>query len=229
MKDNEIKLNASGYKDEPCYKTIRKMDVPKPGEIWENGKNGKTVLVLGNMNGICSILNLIDQEKEGRIKVQARVPMYTSPIMVSWCFTTDLTNYVKTITEDNFTAVKLGVADALGRTIMFRYAEPLKEHTTRDKLQAEYDELLDENKAMERRNAELLEERDKLLEEITGYGETIKRQSDELQEYRRTIVIQENEHKAAILGAQKSMVYKELYTDLMERVMNLAMRGYPNE
>lgn len=125
MKDNEIKLNASGYKDEPCYKTIRKMDVPKPGEIWENGKNGKTVLVLGNMNGICSILNLIDQEKEGRIKVQARVPMYTSPIMVSWCFTTDLTNYVMNSTLDDFNAVKWGVTDALGLTIGFPPPMPL--------------------------------------------------------------------------------------------------------
>ena len=119
MKDNEIKLNASGYKDEPCYKTIKKMDAPKPGEIWDNGKNGKTVLVLGNMNGICSILNLIDQEKEGCIKVQARVPMYTAPIMVSWCFTSDLTNYVMTSTLDDFNAVKWGVTDALGLTIGF--------------------------------------------------------------------------------------------------------------
>ena len=133
MKDNEIKLNASGYKDEPCYKTIRKMDAPKPGEIWENGKNGKTVLVLGNMNGICSILNLIDQEKEGRIKVTARVPMYTAPIMVSWCFTSDLTNYVMTSSNDDFNAVKWGVTDALGLTIGFPpplpygYVESLEE------------------------------------------------------------------------------------------------------
>ena len=77
------------------------------------------------MNGICSILNLIDQEKEGRIKVQARVPMYTWPNMVSWCFSSDLTNYVKNITDDEFTAIKLGVADALGLTCGFPPPMPL--------------------------------------------------------------------------------------------------------
>lgn len=117
MTDNELKLNASGYRDEPCYQTIKTLDGPKPGEIWENWKTKKLALVLANMNNVCTILNLVDQENKNRIKVTASVPMYTAPNMVSWCFSSDLNNYVKAITVDEFKDVKIGVADALGLTI----------------------------------------------------------------------------------------------------------------
>lgn len=114
MKNKELKLNASGYKDEPCYKAIQTLDAHKPGEIWENGNTRKLVLVLSNMNGICTILNLTDQEKENRIKVTARVPMYTAPNMVCYCFTPNLVNFVKTLTDAEFNQIRIGVADALG-------------------------------------------------------------------------------------------------------------------
>lgn len=125
MKDNEIKLNASGYKDEPCYQTIKKMDVPKVGEVWENWKTKKAALVLANINGICTILNLVDKEMEGRMKVTARVPMYTAPNMLSWCFVTELTNYFATITQDDFSAIKWGVSNALGLNNGFTRPLPL--------------------------------------------------------------------------------------------------------
>ena len=144
MKDKELKLNASGYKDEPCYKTIMTLDAPKPGEIWENGNTRKLVLVLANMNGICTILNLTDQEKENRIKVTSRVPMYTAPNMVCYCFTPNLVSFVKTLTDDEFTVVKWGVADALGLVDMQKaiFADaPTHPHILEEKVKALEDEL----------------------------------------------------------------------------------------
>ena len=200
MKDNEIKLNASGYKDEPCYQTIRKMDAPKPGEIWENGKNGKTVLVLGNMNGICSILNLIDQEKEGRIKVQARVPMYTAPIMVSWCFATDLTNYVKTSTLDDFNAVKWGVTDALGLTIGFPPPLPYG-----------YVESLEDELKVIRTSHDNQEKLIKMLQEERDAALNV---ADQTHADNIDVSIQLEKEKA------KSQFYREMYDTLLDKLIS---------
>lgn len=127
MKDKELKLNASGYKDEPCYQTIKAVDVPKPGEIYIHGEMGRYVLVLNHVNGVCAILTLVDQEREGRIPVMARVQMYTNPIMTNYTFASSLIQYVKTITDEEFQQVKKAVAEAFGfehKTDNFK-AEPM--------------------------------------------------------------------------------------------------------
>lgn len=114
MKDKELKCNASGYYDEPCYKTIQSMDTPKPGEIWTHAATGYYMLIVANQGSICSTLRLTDQEKEGSIPVMCKTQMYTSPIMLGYCFHQAMGQFVKCAKEEEFTAVKNAVVRALG-------------------------------------------------------------------------------------------------------------------
>lgn len=74
----------------------------------------KTYLVLQSRKSVCSTLLLGTENKENSIVVMARVPMYTDPIMIGYTFTSMLTQYVKTVPEDNMETVKKAVARALG-------------------------------------------------------------------------------------------------------------------
>lgn len=151
MKDKELKLNASGYYDEPCYKAITA--APRPGEIWTHNQSGAYMLVVANVNGVCPTLRLNEQQKDGCIPVTCRALMYTNPAFMGYVFETNLAQYVKTVKEDEFKAVRQGLADMLGITsaedyyngLKIKDAAMLEEYQTREKLIAEYDELLDES------------------------------------------------------------------------------------
>jgi len=157
MKDKELKLNGSGYYDEPCYQTIKNVDVPKPGEIYIHADTGKYVLVLNCVNGVCAILNLTEQEREGRIPVMARVQMYTNPIMINYTFTTTLGQYVKSMPYDEFDKIQRAVADVLGIYAVSNYikelevkaAGMLEEHNERDALREKVKALEEENKKLQ--------------------------------------------------------------------------------
>ena len=115
MKNNDIRRNGSGYYDETAFKAIQAITkAPKPGEIWTNSTGSKTYLVLQNRKSVCSTLLLGTENKENSIVVMAKVPMYTDPIMIGYTFSSMLTQYVKTVTEDNMETVKKAVARALG-------------------------------------------------------------------------------------------------------------------
>lgn len=233
MKDKELKLNASGYYDEPCYQTIKNVDAPKPGEIYIHGDTGKYVLVLNCVNGVCAILNLTEQEREGRIPVMARVQMYTNPIMINYTFATTLTQYVKTITDEECLEVKKAVSEALGLLcIILDACEEV--HQTRDKLEAEYDELLNENKSLKQHildlnmeRGEMLDkvkemegQRDKLIAEIGGFGDTIKKQAYELQAKEKNIIMLGESLAKVEREADKAEIYKEMYMTLLDKVIS---------
>ena len=112
MKDNDLKRNASGYYDEPCYKAVTAP--PKAGEIWVHAKSGAYMLVIANHNGVCSTLRLSETEREDSITVNCKVPMYTTPIMLGYCFENLLTQFVKTVKAEEFTAVQRGIGKVLG-------------------------------------------------------------------------------------------------------------------
>ena len=217
MKDKELKLNASGYYDEPCYKAITAP--PKPGEIWLHGTSGHFLLVIANQNGVCSTIRLVDQEKEGSNMVTGTVPMYAKPIMLGYCFEHMLQSYVKTVKDEEFEKMKRGSAFALGLQNVKATDMP-KEDNERDAQQHTINDLV-------KANAELLEERDKLLEEIAGYGETIKRQSGDLHAKDientnlRTHLAQQS------IEAASATIYKEMYMTLLDKV--IAARGCVNE
>lgn len=115
MKSNDIRRNASGYYDETAFKAIQAITkAPKAGEIWMDSTGSKTYLVLQSRKSVCSTLLLGTENKENSIMVMARVPMYTDPIMIGYTFSSMLTQYVKTVTEDSMENVKKAVARALG-------------------------------------------------------------------------------------------------------------------
>ena len=147
MKDKELKLNASGYYDEPCYKAITAS--PKPGEIWVHNQSGAYTLVMANVNGVCPTLRLNEQEKDGCITVTCKVPMYTHPAFMGYVFEGNLSQYVKTVKEEEFKAVKQRVAEVLGIT----FADSMTD-------------AADECHALRRRVQMLEEERVKLNYEI---------------------------------------------------------------
>lgn len=192
MKDKELKLNASGYYDEPCYKAVKTIDAPKPGEIWTHNMSGYYMLVVAVVGDVCSTLRLTDQPRNDSIPVMGKTPMYTTPIMLGYCFSHLLTQYVKTITDDEFTKVRLAVADALGLE-----DKPLPVTVTDDHiahLEAENEKL----------KAKLLdcESSHELMEKYTA--DKIERIGNEL-------------------AAAK--VYKEMYMQLLDKMMSLAVRG----
>lgn len=222
MKDKELKLNGSGYYDEPCYQTIKNVDAPKPGEIYIHGDTGRYVLVLNCVNGVCAILNLTEQERENRIPVMARVKMYTNPIMINYTFTTTLRQYVKTITDEECLEVKKAVCDALG---LKGIAIPAVPH--------------DHINALERRNAELLEERDKMLETAGhAHGEMIKMtdERDKAEKNWNEAIREVNALNAANAELSKalekeyvkSQFYREMYDTLLDKVIS-ARGGSVNE
>ena len=231
MKDKELKYNASGDYDEPCYKTMTAP--PKPGEIWTHSVAGYSMLVIANQGNVYSILRLKEKEKEGMIPVMGRAQMYTSPIMLGYCFRTGLGDFVKSVKQEEFTDVRLAVVDALGlkdaSTLSIVAAVPHDHINALEgevrRLEKKCQDLHNDRCAFEEKANTLKEQRDKLMEEIGGYGETIKRQADELQANSKQLVMMGNELKAATLGAEKTKVYKELYESMMDRMMKLAMRG----
>lgn len=148
MKDNELKLNGSGYYDEPCYQTIKNVDAPKAGEIWTHNQSGAYMLVVANVNGVCPTIRLNEQQKDGCIPVTCRVPMYTNPAFMGYVFETNLAQYVKTVKEDEFKAVRQGLADMLGiecvTPVVFTHDAGSHPHILEEKVKA----LEDENKKL---------------------------------------------------------------------------------
>ena len=76
-------------------------------------------------------------------------------------------------------------------------------------------------------NAELLEERDKLLEEIGGYGDTIRMQANELQVKEKNIIMLGESFSKVEREADRAEIYKEMYMTLLDKV--IAARGCVNE
>ena len=225
MKDKELKLNASGYKDEPCYKTIKAVDVPKPGEIYIHGDTGRYVLVLNHVNGVCAILNLTEQEREDRIPIMVRVKMYTNHIMITYAFTSVLAQYVKTITDEEFENVKRGIVKMLGLQDACNFMK---------KVEIAVDNLLkedNESDALEEKVKALEEERDKMFTALGHANKELIKMTDE----RDTA---ESERDAAMTVADqlhaenidasiqlekekvKSQFYREMYDTLLDKLIS---------
>ena len=207
MKDKELKLNASGYYDEPCYKAITAN--PKPGEIWIHNQSGAYMLVMANVNGVCPTFRLNEQEREGCITVTCKVPMYTHPAFMGYVFETNLSQYVKTAKEEEFKAVKQALANVLG----FHEGKATLNMTTDGTVAMPYDntneELRNERDAMLRRVQALEDERIKLNYEI------------EAREKANALL---NESLTKVSGeADKAGIYKEMYMTLLDKV--IAVRG----
>ena len=114
MKDAELKLNASGYYDETCYKGITAP--PQPGEIWSNQDGTKYWLVLQVSDKACSTLQLNRVQKGNSITVLAHEPMYTDPIMIGYTYIDLLCSFVRKLKASEYQEVQRRVGNALGIT-----------------------------------------------------------------------------------------------------------------
>ena len=206
MKDKELKLNDSGYKDEPCYKAIKAVDVPKPGEIYIHGDTGRYVLVLNCVNGVCAILTLFDQEREGRIPVMARVQMYTNPIMINYAFASSLIQYVKTITDDEFAVIRNAVANALNVEHIYVGLEPMGSGIHPDFHEREVKKLTDENNALKHEMGLM---------------------KNELEAREKARILLDESFEKVSREADKAEIYKEMYMTLLDKV--ISARGCVNE
>lgn len=200
MMDKELKLNASGYYDEPCYKAITAS--PKAGEIWVHNQSGAYMLVIANVNGVCPTLRLNEQEKEGCIPVTCRDIMYTNPAFMGYVFETNLSQYVKTVKEEEFKTVKQRIADVLGINVavsILDVDQGTHPHILEEKvkgLEVERNELLAERKAL----------KEKLKEKTDGCDVVL------------------GELNATCMELEKAMVYKDMYNTLMDKMIALAVK-----
>lgn len=214
MKDKELKCNASGYYDEPCYKTIQAMDTPKPGEIWTHAATGYYMLIVANQGSICSTLRLTEQEKEGSIPVMCKTQMYTSPIMLGYCFHQAMGQFIKCAKEEEFTAVKNAVADALGIEYAIVGINPADFGTHPHILEEKVKTLEEE------RNAAI--EHTKAVKHEMALMENELKAREKANEWLRKS-LEETIHEAYNAG-----IYKEMYMTLLDKIIS-ARGGSVNE
>ena len=198
MKDNDLKRNASGYYDEPCYKTVTAP--PKPGEIWKHGPTGAYMLVIASAGTVYSTLRLTDVEHEGNIKVMCKTPMYTRPIMIGYSFEDVLTEYVKAVKEEEFTAVKKAVGKALGIEGNGQ-ASPIA-YDLEDKVKA----LTDENEGLKKSYKDIFKENETLRS-----GMEIKAMAEKAMDEAYCDMKDE---------LAKANVYKEMYIELLDKLIS---------
>ena len=113
MMDRELKTNASGYYDEPCYRAMTAR--PKAGEIWVHATSGAYMLVLSNVGGVNTCLRLNETKRDDEsIPVMARVQMWVNPSFLGYCFDTALSNFVKVAQKQDFDAAREAVVKLMG-------------------------------------------------------------------------------------------------------------------
>lgn len=209
-KDNDLKRNGSGYYDEPCYKTITAP--PKPGEIWTHKTSGAYMLVMACVNGVYSTLRLTDVKKEGCVPVMCKTPMYTTPIMLGYCFENMLADFVKSVKGDEFTAVKTAVAKVLG-VIDMNLVSPVPHdhnHILEDKVKA----LTDENEGLKQSYKDVFNENQKMHLDLKARDMA----HDVLDEHCRQMSA----------DLDKANVYKEMYLELLDKLIS-ARAGAVND
>ena len=121
---DELRRNGSGYYDPTAYKAMKRYEreeeeveqKPKKGEIWEveYGHETKMALVVASHGSYCTILSLVDDDREGRdVHINARGIKHTESGMVSYKFNVAFVEYVRTTTEEEFADVMQKVAKSL--------------------------------------------------------------------------------------------------------------------
>lgn len=195
MKDADLKRNASGYYDEPCYKACTAL--PKPGEIWQHSRSGDYILILAVNDRVCSILKLTDRECTDGIQIVCKVPMFTSPSMVAYVFNESIGDYVKSLKEEEFREIQKAVGKALGIT-----ATASVPH---DHINALEDKVTELHNTL----SNVLDENVKLKVDLDAKNVADMMVSDSIADMEQEIC--------------KLKVYKDMYMDLIDKLV--AVRG----
>lgn len=163
MKDAELKLNASGYYDETCYKGITAP--PQPGEIWSNQDGTRYWLILQTSDKVCSTLQMSHVQNGNTITVLVHEPMYTDPIMVGYTYMDKLGSFVRKLKGNEYAEVQRRVGNALGITAAIENPLEDKNQLIADvkALSEKLVSLQFENNELKHENADLRKENEKLL------------------------------------------------------------------
>lgn len=194
MNESDLKRNASGYYDEPCYKACTAL--PKAGEIWADSNGYKHWLVICGRDTVCSTLLLDTKEKENSIMVMGRVPMYTDPIMIGYTFTDKMTQFVKTVKAEEFTKVQRAVGTALGVINMNLVAPVPHDHI--NALEAKNAELHNTVVSLQKRNEKLEATIDQATDDLGNFTDTIEKLEKEI---------------------AKLNIYKDMYMGLIDKLV----------
>ena len=203
MNDKDLKRNASGYVDEPCYRAVTAP--PRPGEIWLHSKSGAQMLVLANVDGICPTLKLVDVNGEGSVSVTGKTVMYAKPYMIGYCFENLLTEFVKSVKDEEMMAIRKGMVKSMG----------LAEEAAKD------ESLAEENKALEGKLEAQIAENMYLRNE----NKSLKAQQEEAWDKLPEAMEKEFNETYAKLKEEivKLSIYKDMYMDIIGKLV--ALRG----
>ena len=205
-KDNDLKRNASGYYDEPCYKDVTAP--PKAGEIWTHATSGAYMLVMASFNGVCSTLRLTDVGREGCITVMCKTPMYATPIMIGYCFENMLSQFVKSVKGDEFMTVKTAVAKALGIPMtVFNHDQIIQ-------LEEKVRNLKDENDGLKKSCQDVFKENESIRACLDARNLADKDVDDAIAEMNQEII--------------RLNIYKEMYMELLDKLIS-AKAGAVND
>lgn len=197
MMNADLKRNASGYYDETCYKGITAP--PKPGEIWQN-KKGQRVLIINSNAKVASTLLLTTNTETAECPIPVTAGdkvLYTDPIMIGYALVRTLDAFVMKAKPEEFHVAREEIGKALGIT-------------NEDKVKALAERvavLIDKNDALNHENADLrrdLKDAEEMIDALK-----LKRESD----------------KEFCMGMsaqiEKANVYRELYTELIDKLVSV--------
>ena len=212
MNEQELKRNGSGYIDEPCFKAVTAP--PRPGEVWIHAKSGAQMLVLANVNGICSTLKLTDISGEGTIPVTSKTQMHTKPIMIGYCFDNLLTTFVKSVKDEEMKTVRKGIVRALGLGLAaLEDDSPAKEKEALggalEAQRAENMYLRVENESLKKQLAEAKKEAEFSKNDLDAKNMADKMVSDSIEAMDQEIT--------------RLSIYKDMYMDIIGKLVS--MRG----
>ena len=123
--DKELKYNASGYYDQTAYKAI--INVMKgenmkdrTGEIWNiEARNGSqfNAIVIADDGNIATVIRLIECEDDNSdFSIRCKCMMYGCSRMIQYAFVQDLSEYIRTASDEEMQEVKNKILCSLGLT-----------------------------------------------------------------------------------------------------------------
>lgn len=203
MVDNELARNGSGYYDETAYKGMTAG--PKPGEIWKRDDD-RLFLILARKDSTCSALALTDKKGDNSITVMAMVPMYTSPIMVSYVFSSRMIQYIKKVPDKEMLSIRRAVGAALGLTVTTNLPDSEKcQDEERKRLEEKCACLAAENADLKQGYIDLHRKNDELRSDIAENQMKCQAYEEQLPELKERLC--------------KAEIYREMYRELLDKII----------
>ncbi len=205
MKDADLKRNASGYYDETCYKGITAP--PKPGEIWQN-KKGQRVLIINSNAKVASTLLLTTNTEAAECPIPVTAGdkvLYTDPIMIGYALVRSLDAFVMKAKPEEFHVVRKEIGKALGIT-------------NEDEVKALADRVVmlqDRNNELKLEYADLSNEAQKLKFDLDAKNMADKMVSDSIAEMEQELT--------------RLKIYKEMYTELIDKLVSVKGGAVAND